>query len=93
MTSFRSRVSAVPLVAIAALLAIAAAGCGGSSSSSSKNSGGGGGGGGKVEVCVLLPDTKSSVRYELFDRPYLNANFKAAGVKAQVLNALGDQNT
>src|SRR4051812_14082873 len=28
-----------------------------------------------VDVCVLLPDTKSSVRWELFDRPYLNAAF------------------
>jgi D-xylose transport system substrate-binding protein len=90
MTGLRRRVSALSLVAIAALLAVAAAGCGGSSSSSSKGSGGGGG---KVQVCVLLPDTKSSVRYELFDRPYLTANFKSAGIKAQVLNALGDQNT
>ena len=31
-----------------------------------------------AQVCVLLPDTKTSVRYELFDRPYLAAAFKKA---------------
>jgi len=43
-----------------------------------------------VEACVLLPDTKSSARYELFDRPYLTKAFKAAGVPAIVNNAQGD---
>ena len=43
-----------------------------------------------IKVCALLPDTKSSTRYTLFDAPYLKAAFKAAGVPAQVLNALGD---
>jgi D-xylose transport system substrate-binding protein len=40
-----------------------------------------------VEACALLPDTKSSTRYTLFDAPYLTKAFKAAGVSAQVLNA------
>jgi len=43
-----------------------------------------------VQACVLLPDTKSSARYELFDRPYLTKAFKAAGVPAIVNNAQGD---
>ncbi len=43
------------------------------------------------QVCVLLPDTKSSVRYELFDRPYLAKAFKAAGVSYIINNAQGDQ--
>jgi D-xylose transport system substrate-binding protein len=43
-----------------------------------------------VQACVLLPDTKSSARYELFDRPYLTKAFKAAGVSAVVNNAQGD---
>jgi len=43
-----------------------------------------------IDVCVLLPDTKSSARYELFDRPYLAAAFKAAGVPATINNAQGD---
>jgi len=42
-----------------------------------------------LQVCALLPDTKSSTRYTLFDAPYLKAAFKAAGVSAQVLNAQG----
>ncbi len=40
-----------------------------------------------IEACALLPDTKSSTRYTLFDAPLLTAAFKAAGVSAQVLNA------
>jgi D-xylose transport system substrate-binding protein len=46
--------------------------------------------GAAVQACVLLPDTKSSARYELFDRPYLTAAFKSAGVPAIVNNAQGD---
>jgi D-xylose transport system substrate-binding protein len=44
----------------------------------------------KIQVCALLPDTTSSTRYELFDRPYLAKAFKAAGVTSSILNALGD---
>jgi D-xylose transport system substrate-binding protein len=43
-----------------------------------------------TDVCVLLPDTKTSVRWELFDRPYLAAAFKKAGLTANITNALGD---
>jgi D-xylose transport system substrate-binding protein len=43
-----------------------------------------------IKACALLPDTKSSTRYTLFDAPYLKAAFKKANVPAQVLNALGD---
>jgi D-xylose transport system substrate-binding protein len=43
-----------------------------------------------IQVCALLPDTKSSTRYTLFDAPYLKAAFSKAGVPATVLNALGD---
>jgi D-xylose transport system substrate-binding protein len=43
-----------------------------------------------IKVCALLPDTKSSTRYTLFDAPYLKAAFRKAGVAAQVLNALND---
>jgi D-xylose transport system substrate-binding protein len=43
-----------------------------------------------IQVCALLPDTKSSTRYTLFDAPYLKAAFRNAGVGASVLNALGD---
>ena len=73
-----------PLVAVAvlgALLLVAAASGHGNGKASSNAS---------IKVCALLPDTKSSTRYTLFDAPYLKAAFKAAGVPAQVLNALGD---
>ena len=43
-----------------------------------------------IQACVLLPDTKSSTRYTLFDAPYLTAAFKKAGVPATVLNAHAD---
>jgi D-xylose transport system substrate-binding protein len=43
-----------------------------------------------IQVCALLPDTKSSTRYTLFDAPLLKAAFRRAGVTASVLNALND---
>src|SRR5437763_2737508 len=43
-----------------------------------------------IKACALLPDTKSSTRYTLFDAPYLSRAFKAAGVPATVLNAHAD---
>ena len=43
-----------------------------------------------VDVCVLLPDTKSSVRWVQFDAPAMAAAFKKAGVSASINNALND---
>jgi len=43
-----------------------------------------------IQACALLPDTKSSTRYTLFDAPYLTAAFRKAGVSATVLNAHAD---
>jgi D-xylose transport system substrate-binding protein len=70
-----------------ATLALSA--CGGSDSSGDK---GGSGGGDKVEgkIGVILPDTKSSVRWESADKPALEKAFDAAGVKYDVQNAEGD---
>ena len=45
------------------------------------------------KVAVLLPDSKSSVRWETQDRKYLGAAFKAAGVDATITNAEGDPAT
>jgi D-xylose transport system substrate-binding protein len=42
-----------------------------------------------IQVCALLPDTTTSVRYVLFDAPGLSKAFKAAGLKFSVLNAHG----
>jgi D-xylose transport system substrate-binding protein len=43
-----------------------------------------------IQACGLMPDTKTSVRWELFDKPYLQKAFKAAGISARVVNAQGD---
>src|SRR3954447_26166586 len=76
-----------------ALAAIVAAGCGSDDNSSSSTSSSSGGGGSAGKVAVLLPDTKSSVRWEQFDRKYLGQAFKAAGVDASIQNAQGDPGT
>jgi D-xylose transport system substrate-binding protein len=41
-------------------------------------------------VGVILPDTQSSTRWETADRPALVKAFGAAGIKADIQNALGD---
>jgi D-xylose transport system substrate-binding protein len=43
-----------------------------------------------ADVCVLLPDTKSSIRWEQFDRPYLDKTLTAAKVSHTIVNALND---
>jgi D-xylose transport system substrate-binding protein len=43
-----------------------------------------------VQVCVLLPDTKTSVRWVQFDAPDFATALKAAGVTYSITNALGD---
>jgi D-xylose transport system substrate-binding protein len=45
------------------------------------------------KVAVLLPDSKSSVRWETADRPFLDAAFKAANVPVTIQNAEGDKST
>lgn len=42
------------------------------------------------KVAVLLPDSKSSVRWETQDRKYLGEAFKAAGIDYTIVNAEGD---
>ena len=44
-------------------------------------------------MCALLPDTKSSVRWTLFDAPDLTKAFKNAGVSSEILNAQGSATT
>jgi D-xylose transport system substrate-binding protein len=69
-----------------------AAGCG--DDDDDGDSGGGGGGGGDVgKVAVLLPDSKSSVRWETYDRPLLQKAFEDAGVDVDISNAEGDKST
>jgi D-xylose transport system substrate-binding protein len=86
---------AVLLVAAALAMSFAVAACG----DDEESSGGGGGsttessGGDAGKVAVLLPDSKSSVRWETVDRPSLKAAFDAAGVEAIISNAEGDKAT
>ncbi len=43
-----------------------------------------------ILACGLMPDTKTSVRWEQFDKPYLEKAFRAAKIPARVVNAQGD---
>jgi D-xylose transport system substrate-binding protein len=82
------------VVCIIAALAITA--CGSSDkkdSSSSTSTSSSSGSGGKGTVAVLLPDTKSSVRWETQDRPDLNKALTAAGISHTIVNAQGDAST
>jgi D-xylose transport system substrate-binding protein len=77
------------IAAMAALTLILAA-CGGGD-----DEGGGdaaaGAGGKTPKVGVILPDTKSSARWETADKKYLEEAFKAAGVQYDIQNAQGDK--
>ncbi|HEV2815110.1 MAG TPA: substrate-binding domain-containing protein [Solirubrobacteraceae bacterium] len=87
------RKSFLILTAVMCALALAAAGCGDDDDESGGDTGGGGEGGEAGKVAVLLPDSKSSVRWETVDRPLLKAAFDEAGVEADIQNAEGDKST
>ena len=60
------------------------------------SNGGGDGGGGENQagkVGIILPDTKSSVRWETKDRPALESAFTEAGVPFTIQNAEGSADT
>jgi D-xylose transport system substrate-binding protein len=75
-----SRSTVLLLVGAAAVAAMAVAGA---SAGVSKKAA-------TTQVCVLLPDTKSSVRWVQFDAPTIAAALKAAGVTYSITNALND---
>jgi D-xylose transport system substrate-binding protein len=80
--------------AVAAAGALALAGCGSDDDDGGGGAAGGGGGGEEAgRVAVLLPDSKSSVRWETVDRPFLQQAFEAAGVESEIQNAEGDKAT
>jgi D-xylose transport system substrate-binding protein len=87
------------LAALAATgaLAVTAGACGSDNNSSSgggsSSSSGSKGSSSTGKVAVLLPDTKSSVRWETVDRPFLKKAFDAAGVQSTIQNAEGDKST
>jgi D-xylose transport system substrate-binding protein len=79
--------------AVTLAMASIAAGCGDDDDDGDSGGGGGGGGGDVGKVAVLLPDSKSSVRWETVDRPLLQKAFDDAGVDADISNAEGDKST
>jgi D-xylose transport system substrate-binding protein len=88
------RKSALSVVAVGVVAAIAVAGCSSSKSkSSSSSAGNGGGSSNKPVVGVILPDTTTSNRYTLYDQPLLQDAFDQAGVKATIQNAHGSNST
>jgi D-xylose transport system substrate-binding protein len=83
----------IPLLAASAAL-VAACGSDNSGSGSSSSGSGGATPAAKAgKVGVLLPDSKSSVRWETVDRPFLKKAFDTAGVEADIQNAEGDKST
>jgi D-xylose transport system substrate-binding protein len=78
------------------ILALAAAGlvvAGGLSACGKSNNNPSSGSSGNAKapfVGVILPDTKSSARWETADKPFLKQAFDTAGVKADIQNAQGD---
>src|SRR5918997_1591641 len=87
------RKSFLILTAVMCALALAAAGCGDDDEDTGGGGGGGDGGGKADKVAVLLPDSKSSVRWETVDRPFLKKAFDDAGVPVEIQNAEGDKST
>jgi D-xylose transport system substrate-binding protein len=85
----------IAAVAATGALAITAGACGSDNKSSSSGSSGSSGSSSKSagKVAVLLPDSKSSVRWETYDRPLLKAAFDKAGVQSTIDNAEADKST
>jgi D-xylose transport system substrate-binding protein len=82
----RKGILTVAVLGAAAVIGLAACG-----SSSSPSAGSTGAANSKAAfVGVILPDTKSSARYETQDRPNLQKAFTNAGVKFDIENAQGD---
>ncbi len=84
----------IPLLAATAAVFVAACGSDNNNNSSSSSSSGTATPAAKAgKVGVLLPDSKSSVRWETVDRPFLKKAFDAAGVESDIQNAEGDKST
>jgi D-xylose transport system substrate-binding protein len=89
-----NRTSTLLITAIAGL-GLTLSGCGSSDSGSGSGSepGTGGAEAQSGKIGVILPDTKSSVRWETKDRPALEAAFSEAGVDYTIQNAEGSADT
>ncbi len=80
MKKVSRKVIAVGLVAAVAALAVAVAVA--TAGTASKHAG--------ILACGLMPDTKTSTRWQQYDQPALIKAFKALNVPARVINAQGD---
>lgn len=89
-SSMQKKTLRVGALVAAAALSLGVAACGGDDNNDSTTSSSSGKSG---KVAVLLPDTKSSARWEGADKPFLQQAFKAAGVDATIYNAQGDKST
>lgn len=89
----RMRKIAVAGLVVLPLLLSACGDDGGSGTSGSDSTGGNGGNGdaAAAKVGVILPDSKSSARWETADRKFLEEAFDAAGVEYDIQNAQGDK--
>ena len=83
--SIRRTPSAFAVAAVAALAVSALVGTSASASGQKRTA--------TAQICVLLPDTKSSVRWETQDRRYLGAAFKRLGDSYSIVNAQGSAQT
>ena len=81
------------LIAVGALAFAALAACGSSDSEGSEGGSDGTSSSATGKVGVILPDSKTSVRWETQDRPNLEAAFKAAGLESTIQNAEGSPDT
>ncbi|MEU7768291.1 substrate-binding domain-containing protein [Nocardia sp. NPDC049190] len=79
----RKGMLSVAAVAVALLPALTACGADSTNSANSAT---------PTRIGVILPDSKTSARWETADRKYLQQAFDAAGVKADIQNAQGDKN-
>jgi D-xylose transport system substrate-binding protein len=83
----------IAAVAATGALALGAAACGSDDGGGSGSGASGSSSAAKGKVAVLLPDSKSSVRWETVDRPFLKKAFDAAGVESEIQNAEADKAT
>jgi len=91
------RLRTLGALAASAVMVLPLAACGGDDSGSTTGestdaaSESASGGASEGKVGVILPDSKSSARWETADRKFLQEAFDAAGVEADIQNAQGDK--
>lgn len=85
------RRSSIVLAGVFTASALVLAGCASDDNTSGSETTSATSGATTAKVGVILPDTKSSARWETADRPYLEAAFQEAGIEYDIQNAQGDK--